>query len=280
MVYDASGKLEREALLAEIRAAEAAGGGQRLTLRSFLAQSNVTELELRKVFPKWRSAMRAAGCRLPGPTCVVETGELLADWGETARKLGRVPKYREHMQGGRYHADTLARRLLGWNKVPARFRQFAEGKPEWNDVLTMLPPAGFQRSPSRFKRAGRQPSARAGDRLYGAPLNFKNVRHAPVNEMGVVYLFAMMAEELGFIIESIQSAFPDCEAKRLAGSDIWQVKRIEFEYESRNFRDHGHPSEGCDLIVCWTHNWPECPKHIEVIALRDILAQRETKKHE
>jgi len=45
--------------------------------------------------------------------------------------------------------------------------------------------------------------------------------------------------------------------------------RIEFEYESRNFLKHMHPANGCDLIVCWRHNWPECP--LEVIELRKVM---------
>ncbi|HWB58837.1 MAG TPA: hypothetical protein VG733_05065 [Chthoniobacteraceae bacterium] len=273
MVYDASGNLDREALLANIRAAEAAGGGKRLTQSSFLAHSKMTQVELRKVFPNWRAAMRAAGCRLPSPRQAVETDVLLADWGEVARKLGRVPKFREHLREGRYHADTLVKRFLGWDRVPDCFRKFANGKPQWADVLALLPHPGFRKSPSRFKgRGARNRAAVRGDgRRYGAPLNFKNVRHAPLNEMGVVYLFAMVAGELGFVIESIQSAFPDCEAKRRTGPDTWEVKRIEFEYESRNFRDHGHPAEGCDIIVCWKHNWEDCPKNLEIIALSDEI---------
>jgi hypothetical protein len=51
----------------------------------------------------------------------------------------------------------------------------------------------------------------------------------------------------------------------------WQRVRIEFEFESRNFRDHGHPSTGCDVIVCWRHNWPECPGQIEVVELSKII---------
>jgi hypothetical protein len=45
----------------------------------------------------------------------------------------------------------------------------------------------------------------------------------------------------------------------------WQLVKIEFEKESRNFLRHGHLPSGCDLIVCWVHNWPECP--VEVIEL-------------
>jgi hypothetical protein len=105
---------------------------------------------------------------------VVETEELLAEWGQMARKLGRAPRYREHLRLGRYHADTLVKRLLRWDQVLDPFRNFAKGKPEWVDVLALLPPAGVRQPPSRFKRkrARGMASRQAGDRLYGALLNF------------------------------------------------------------------------------------------------------------
>ena len=61
--------------------------------------------------------------------------------------------------------------------------------------------------------------------------------------------------------------FPDCEAKRQIGPKRWQRVNIEFEFESRDCRNHGHPLTGCDVIVCWRHNWPDCPEHIEVLEL-------------
>jgi len=77
----------------------------------------------------------------------------------------------------------------------------------------------------------------------------------------------MIAKDLGYVVESVQAGFPDCEAKRQIAPKRWQRVNIEFEFESRNFRDHGHPSTGCDVIVCWHHNWPDCPAHIEVLEL-------------
>ena len=108
---------------------------------------------------------------------------------------------------------------------------------------------------------------------YGAPIDFRGLRHAPTNEQGVVFLFGMVATELGCLVESVQTGFPDCEAKRRIGVDKWQRVRIEFEYLSRNFREHGQPVEGCDVVVCWTHNWDECPDSIEVIELSDVIKQ-------
>ena len=108
-------------------------------------------------------------------------------------------------------------------------------------------------------------------RSYGAPMDFRGLRHSPINELGVVFLFGIVCKDLGFVVESVHSDFPDCEAKRCVDTvrDRWERVRIEFEYESRNFLDHRHDPEQCDVLVCWTHNWPECP--LDVIELRDVL---------
>jgi hypothetical protein len=90
----------------------------------------------------------------------------------------------------------------------------------------------------------------------------------PINEAGVIYLFGAMAERMGFVALRLQAAFPDCEALRLVDAERWQHVRIEFEYESRNFQRHMHELNGCDLIICWKHNWEDCP--IEVISLREV----------
>jgi hypothetical protein len=34
---------------------------------------------------------------------------------------------------------------------------------------------------------------------------------------------------------------------------------------------HGHDPKKCDVIVCWVHNWPECP--LEVIELSKEIAK-------
>jgi hypothetical protein len=109
--------------------------------------------------------------------------------------------------------------------------------------------------------------------LLGAPLPLPAMAYEPVNEMGVMVLFSMMAHQLGFVIESVQSAFPDCEAKIEVEPGRWQHFRIEFEYESRGFKQHGHDPNQCDLIVCWRHNWKNCPPHMQVLELSKLVAQ-------
>jgi len=85
---------------------------------------------------------------------------------------------------------------------------------------------------------------------YGNPTHTSGLRLEPLNEQGVVLLFGMLARQLGYVIEAVQTGFPDCEAMRQITPGRWQRVHIEFEFESRNFRDHGHPASGCDVIVC------------------------------
>jgi Homing endonuclease associated repeat len=110
--------------------------------------------------------------------------------------------------------------------------------------------------------------------LLGPPLHTETLAHEPVNEMGVSMLFAMVARDLGFIIESVQAPFPDCRAKMEVLPGRWQDVRIEFEKDSRSFAEHGHDPNGCDMIVCWRHNWKGCPPGMMVLELRRIFRNR------
>jgi len=162
--------------------------------------------------------------------------------------------------------------------VPQAFRKFARGKREWADILALLPVcerkekgAANENSHCSITRNKGQHAQLQDRPTYGNPMDFRGLRHEPVNEQGVVLLFGMVAKELGFMVEAVQTGFPDCEAKRQVGPERWQRVHIEFEFESRNFRDHGHPSTECDVIVCWRHNWDECPEGIEIVELCSII---------
>lgn len=96
-------------------------------------------------------------------------------------------------------------------------------------------------------------------RLDNAPLDYE-----PQNELGVVYLFSHLARRrFGLRVEGVQAGYPDCIAYR-GGKLI----RIEFEYRSHNFLQHGHKPKDCDWIVCWIHDWPAAPKHLTIGELR------------
>lgn len=98
--------------------------------------------------------------------------------------------------------------------------------------------------------------------LEGVPL-----RHAPTNELGVVFLFAHLARHWRLRIENINANFPDCIAyQKVKGGE--KLLRIEFEYKSKNFYIHKHDPNKCDWIVCWEHDWPDAPKNLHIVELR------------
>lgn len=104
--------------------------------------------------------------------------------------------------------------------------------------------------------------------IVGDLINFRGLVYSPVNENGVIFIFGKVIEDLNMYIEEIKPGFPDCVGRRFTGRG-WERVFIEFEYKSSNFEEHEHDPSKCDLIVCWEHDWAECP--IEVIELKDII---------
>lgn len=104
--------------------------------------------------------------------------------------------------------------------------------------------------------------------IVGDPINFEGLIYCPLNENGVIFLFSKIHDKLGINIEAIQVSYPDAKARRKTvkgWEDIW----IEFEYKSSHFKIHKHDPKECDIIVCWEHDWRECP--IEVIELKSVI---------
>jgi len=104
---------------------------------------------------------------------------------------------------------------------------------------------------------------------FGPPLNFRELRHEPINEQGVVFLFGMVAREIGFLVEAVATGFPDCRAKRKTPSGRYEEVAIEFEFKASTFKQHRHDPARCDVLVCWENDWPDCP--VDVIELREAI---------
>lgn len=278
---------DKDEILGDL-AAIARGAGRPPTRSEFVSLSGISEHYVTQFFPSWNDAVRAAGLEPFTLNVRLEDSELLEDWGDTVRRNRKIPARRAYRRLGKYDPRTIERRFGPWSALPEVFRNFAQGKPEWADVVALLPVTVPKPAPSPLPipnedRAPNQQSpssvlpnkvqyAPLEDRpTYGNPIDFRGLRHEPVNEQGVVLLFGIVAKELGYIVEAVQQGFPDCEAKRQIGPQRWQRVHIEFEFESRNFRDHGHPYTGCDVIVCWRHNWDQCPAQIEVLELSTAI---------
>ena len=103
----------------------------------------------------------------------------------------------------------------------------------------------------------------------GGILGVRGIVYEPINEQGVILLFAAICHDLGFMIEGIRSSFPDALLRRRNSKGTWNSCMAEFEYKSSSFKAHKHNPSQCDIVICWEHDWADCP--LEVLCLKDIV---------
>jgi hypothetical protein len=272
---------KKQQVLQEIRRVAESIAPKRLTLKIFLRESSVSTKMVRYHFGSWNKAVEAAGLE-PNPSGLHASGykrlsdeELLEEIGRLWKQFGRRPTEDLMNSMGNYSAGPYISRWRTFSSaVDFYVQQFGEPKEFDNSAIQRIPTKSTSDSavviPKVFKPSMKTVKERTV--FYGEPIDFRGLRYAPVNEQGVVYLFGMVSRELGFLIESVRTDYPDCEGKRCldtAGTK-WQHVRIEFEYKSSNFAEHAHDPEGCDLIVCWIHDWRECP--LEVLELKSSIS--------
>jgi len=223
----------------------------------------IREEDCRRVFGDYCALLRAAGYRGQLRSKRVNADrrkEMLIDFGRVSGELGRFPSTGEYQRRGLFTYRMIKKVFSSWEQVRSESVALAGGPEKWKATLrTLALEKGLVTYAPRVDRP-----------VCGTPLNYRAMLHEPTNEQGVVLLFGMMAEELGFIIENVRTSYPDCEGKRRVGVNSWQRVRIEFEFLSSRFK---HPEEGCDLIVCWRDDEP-ARKGLEVIALEKVLKER------
>jgi Homing endonuclease associated repeat len=238
---------------------------RRPTLPELCNALKINSRQVRKLFGTYARAVEASSLD-PLVSGMLSTQALLEDWRAVARKLGRIPTLKEYELEGTYSVRPFIDRFRGWRNVPAGLLDFGDRKQlwtEWEDIraLAQQYTDENQKSTAAPKQTFNFESVDV-NLLYGEPLLDLPMLAAPINEMGLVLLFGALARNLGFVVLKMQAAFPDCEALRQIDDNRWQRVRIEFEFQSRNFLDHGHNPEGCDLIVCWEHNWEGCTNQV------------------
>jgi len=263
--------------------AEQCGGV--ISAREFVRRSGFSRDSIYRIFPRgWTELREAAGiARNPCDPRRYSDEEILNAYHDVVSNLKKIPTRHDFNRHAQISWKVLSDHFGAQQGILTRYREWLLATEPESKLLQLIPVdlAGCDSnlcvpSPSRSSLPIQSPPIRRT--VYGEPINFRGLRHAPVNEQGVVYLFGMVSQELGFLVEAVHSAFPDCEAKRCINpkDNRWQRVLIEFEFESRNFVTHEHHPEGCDLIVCWQHNWPACP--LEVVELRQVLSTLDASK--
>ncbi|HEX5433711.1 MAG TPA: hypothetical protein VFY05_05705 [Candidatus Angelobacter sp.] len=281
--------MTREEIIAAIReCAEKLGRTPRF-MELLAMFPSVKRKAIRREFVGYAHALEACGLEGHGVGYCYSMKTLFRNWSAVVRELHRLPSMAEYELYSKSSYQPLTRRFKSWLNVPRAMAQYAvnEGlEQEYADVLEIVkakkakPAHAETRATTKAEATNVQhslgprslrPLIVTAGQVYGVPLMTMPLAFGPVNEAGVLFLFGMLAHRLGFIITHVQTGFPDCQALLRLDDNTCQMVKIELEYESRNFLEHGHSVKGCDFIVCWIHNWPECP--LEVIELRGVLME-------
>ncbi len=266
--------MDRETIVEEIKRIAQEIGADTVPRSEFKSKSNISEWQIYKHFNSWNEAVEAAGLT-PTEVSRIDDAELFREMKDVFVKFGGVCTRMKFNKLCKYSVDVYRRRFGKWHDILLAFKAWLNESGEDFPFLNQLPgPISLHKEESTpIEKRKAKPALwdSLGTMTYGAFLNFRGLQHAPVNEQGVVFLFGMVCFELGFVVEAVRTSYPDCEAKRRVNRkrDEWERVKIEFEYRSIDFRNHGHDPNGCDVVVCWEHDWSECP--LEVIELKTAI---------
>lgn len=270
--------ITRETLIAAAKQAAGEADGP-ISRADFTRLSGISQYHIYRLFPNggWSELRELAGLPPhPMDNQPLSDEAILAEYHRVATELGDIPTWSVFASMADISADVVRRRFGGLQGTLQRYLEYLRATDPQSPLLAAIGTKTKHEIPAPPEvHAGPAPGVwpRLSQAEYGPPIDFRGLRHAPINEQGVVFLFGMVSYELGFIVEAVHASFPDCEAKRLVDRqrNRWQRVRIEFEFRSSSFRDHGHNPDDCDLIVCWEHNWPDAP--IEVLELRSVIGE-------
>src|SRR5437588_4970925 len=174
--------ITKEKILSAIQkvAKELGRGPTREELEQF---GGISVAVVRRLFGRHRTAVRAAGLEAAptGPDRLITNQQLLENWGEVARELGRAPTKAEYQGAGKYSERSLVLRFQRWSATPRAFVEAAgkgELRGDWKDVLEIIretptPVPGGSRWMKNFmaaaRRAKRANGAEAKQAIPGLP---------------------------------------------------------------------------------------------------------------
>jgi hypothetical protein len=107
--------------------------------------------------------------------------------------------------------------------------------------------------------------------------NFPSSESVVIFAFGRIYkeleprLSRVLLEEDRFDKINFRTQYPDVEL--IKGN---KKIRVEFELESKDFKIHSHDEKECDLIICWVHNWKNCPLKVFELQSLNMYEPRES----
>jgi len=145
------------------------------TRNEFRGVSGISERYLLKHFSSFREALRASGLEPDSTNVKLDDKDLLEDWGLFIRQHRQIPTRNQYERKGKYSYATFENHFGTWSAVSVAFRRFAQDKPEWADVLQLIP-AREPNLVSRNKNESRKTIHQPGPGVYVDPSRLKQLQ--------------------------------------------------------------------------------------------------------
>lgn len=109
-------------------------------------------------------------------------------------------------------------------------------------------------------------------RLRGERIHFRGLQFPPADRSGVIYLFGMVAVELGFFLETAgeNAGFSGFRTHRLDETE-WSPVKLCFVYQSDELIGKESELNEFSHVICWEHNWSQCP--LPVVGLSALIRE-------
>ena len=261
--------ISKDACRAEILRVASLISPRPLTRESFQEHSNISVTPIKRLWGgSLKKAFQECGAKLSEHIFEETPFENLAqEFLSVAIEVKRVPTLVQLKRRSKHGVYSFQGKHGGYDSFKMRaINYLLSNEPSKLGELKLL----FENELLRLN--GNQTISKIRPHEHGSMLGFRAFAHVPTYEQDVVGMFSAIAHEIGFEIISNRSAFPDCKANRkIEGSSRNRYKEclIEFEFRSSDFKLHKHPVNGCDLIVCWEHDWKDCS--LEVLELKNAI---------
>ena len=167
-------------------------------------QRVLPQSSVRNYFSSLRKAVEAAGLEmtdnqdhLDSVRRILSDDELFKSIQTVERKLGREPKAYEYIADGAYSSTPFKDRFgAKWSDTLAYYRKWKADHTAASLDVSITSDSDGAESPTnppvpaaRVNLRPQQLSSAVPIQFYGEPFDFRGLRHAPINEQGVVYLF-------------------------------------------------------------------------------------------
>jgi len=277
----------REEIINEIQKVAASLEVRYLKQQDFILNSTIPINTVKYHLGTWAQAVKAAGLEMPRDYSpsenpdLVQDDDLLRELVRLYRVAGKPPTADIIKAHGAYSLEYYTARWQSLDRAMWKARAlFPEAFKD-----TVIPPARepeivdthplVESTPIRMIPQTIKPKRPVKvERHLGDPIDFRGLRFAPVDRDGVLFLFGMLAVELGFEPEFVSGERPHAEGRRYfdVQREQWKHLRMEFLLQSSQYTpDQDSGREPCDLLVCWHHDSEDCP--VEVLELKNLVRE-------